>query len=165
MYIHTQTHTGLDTAILRHKNALLEHYGKSMVALAAAPAKRCSSLQHAATHCNITTNNTPLLEFAGALATHCNTLQHTATHCNTLQHTATHGKSATHNTPLLELTGVPAPEREGVVVGGEGEREDERNKGVGEEGGEVGGRVGGEGGRGGEDTRGVNEFDAISSSR
>jgi len=144
MYIHTQTSTGLDTAIMRHKNALLEHYEKSMVALAGAPAKHCSSLQHAATHCNITTNNTPLLEFAGALATHC----------NTLQHTATHGNSATHNKPLdCELTGVHAQERGGVVVGGEGEREDERNKGVGEVGGEVGGRVGGEGGRGGEDTR------------
>jgi len=37
-------------------------------------AKDCSTLQHAAAHCN-----TPTL---------CNTLQHAATCCNTLQHTA-----------------------------------------------------------------------------
>ena len=50
-------------------------------------AKDCSTLQHAAAHCN-----TPTL---------CNTLQHAATCCNTLQHTARTKNSSCMTTKAL----------------------------------------------------------------
>ena len=55
-------------------------YEKSLFVGYISKAHKCSTLQHAAPHCN-TLHPT---------ATRCTTLQHAAPHCNTLQNTATH---------------------------------------------------------------------------
>jgi len=90
LYTNMQVVLGFHCNTLQHTAT---HYNITHASLRSPPLS-CNTLQHTATHCNAMQHTT----------THCNTLQHTATQCNTLQHAATHCNAMQHTATLL----VPA---------------------------------------------------------
>ena len=72
----------------------------------------CSTLQHAATHCNtpIVAAASPTYTAAHCEATiHCNTLQHTASQCITMHHTASHCITTQHTATRQIVTHCNTP--------------------------------------------------------
>jgi len=87
--------------------------------------RRCSALQHTATHCNTqewyggvldiglfvaTVAKYPYLKDIAVhyctlqnIMTHCNSRQYTATHCNTLQHSTTHCDTLQHTATHCDI--------------------------------------------------------------